>query len=103
MVSAGCDTIAQKTTNNNYTLLNINELWYLNNIWSQFPVYHHIKNLPPAMYPAANVTTSCSLLLHSALGLGTTCWYNNSTVRSKQANFIMVYGICLPHNGGRDL
>lgn len=37
------------------------------------------------------------------LGLGTTYLYSNSTVRSKQANFIMVYGICLIHSGTRDL
>ncbi len=53
----------------------------------------------PAMYPAVNVTANCSDLLQSARGLGTTCLYRTSTVRSKQENFIMVYGICLPHNG----
>jgi len=45
------------------------------------------------MYPATNVTTSCSDLEHSALGFGTTNLYKASTVRSKQANFIIVYGI----------
>ena len=43
------------------------------------------------MYPATKVTISCSPLEHSDLGLGTTNLYSASTVRSKHANFIMVY------------
>ncbi len=42
------------------------------------------------MYPATNVTTSCSALLQSDRGLGTTYLYRASTVLSKHANFIMV-------------
>ena len=57
----------------------------------------------PAMYPAAKVTTSCSDFVHSDLGFGTTYLYKASTVLSKQANFIMVYGICLIQSGGRPL
>lgn len=37
------------------------------------------------------------------LGFGTTFLYRNSIVLSKQANFVIVYGICLPHNGPIDL
>jgi len=42
------------------------------------------------MYPAINVTTSCSGLEHCDLGFGTTYLYSASTVRSKHANFIIV-------------
>ena len=39
----------------------------------------------PAMYPAAKDTPSCSPLLHSLLGLGTTYLYSAWTVFSKHA------------------
>lgn len=44
----------------------------------------------PAMYPAAKDTPSCSVLLHSDLGLGMTLAYSISTTRSNAPNFIMV-------------
>mmetsp|Transcript_3286 Transcript_3286/g.9520 ORF Transcript_3286/g.9520 Transcript_3286/m.9520 type:complete len:258 (-) Transcript_3286:207-980(-) len=57
----------------------------------------------PAMYPAAKDTPSCSVLLHSALGLGTTLLYSSCTTFSNAPNFIMVYGIWRPHSGVRPL
>jgi hypothetical protein len=41
-------------------------------------------------YPAAKDTPSCSVLLHSALGFGTTYLYSAWTTFSKAPNFIMV-------------
>lgn len=48
-------------------------------------------------------SSELSIWTWTYLGFGTTCLYSTSTVRSKHANFIMVYGICLPHKGARDL
>lgn len=51
----------------------------------------------PATYPPAKLTPSCSVLLHSSLGVGMACLYINSTMVSKDANFIIVSAIKKSH------